>query len=225
MGALIHALVALLLLAAPASAQWNQGLFQRAGSAPTGATAWDLANCGLTLSSGNTVATAGASGTFSNCRSTTSRTGKLYFQLVEGISAFNYDWAGGVANASYGISGIDIGGTVNSIGCYDAIGSGPAPLYFNGTNVAQCSQSAMTNGSILEVAVDTTAGKYWSKHTVDTLWDNSGVDNPATGTGGISLSFASPFFIVVSLKSSAAATIVPHPTGCPAPSGFACWDP
>lgn len=56
----------------------------------------------------------------------------------------------------------------------------------NGTNVVT-GGGTQTSGTVVNLAIDLTAGLFWAKSTVMVNWNNSGTANPATGTGGVSL--------------------------------------
>jgi len=80
----------------------------------------------------------------------------------------------------------------------------------------------------VQLAVDLTAKKVWAKKVGDSLWNNSGTADPATGVGGYDISTIEGTVYPAWSVSSSGASVVLNP-GVYAwagaiPSGFAAWN-
>lgn len=187
--------------------------------------AFDPANVatGWVLSNGNRTATHGASATDNYGRSlTTQNRGKFYFGVHKDSNA----------GADGTIVGLTTGATLN--GFLGNVGVGmmeQGSVYVGNTTPVQATYT--TSGlNDIEVAIDLDNQKIWGRINGG-LWNNSGTDNPATNTGGIS--FASlgwtagttnVYLSAGTAGASVAITIKTQPSewANPAPAGFGEWN-
>lgn len=174
----------------------------------------------ITLSGGNLIATHSTT-SVGGVRSTSSySTGKWYWEITLGPVS---DLVIGLANSTYSLSTSDnVGADLNSVGWYP---------YFNDVIVNDAilaTIQAGTQNDVIGFAWDADNKLLWIRTNAGN-WNNSGTANPATSTGGLSLSslHAGPFFIVLgSDKSGDAGTLNVGATSFAnaAPSGFTAWD-
>jgi hypothetical protein len=146
-----------------------------------GATTWNPSDIAqATLSNGNLTVT--TSGVNTGVRATTGfTTGKYYWEATA------VTWAGngsevGVATASAALLGGALAGQAVVTRGTTALGG----IHVNGT-YSGSSLGTMSNGTVVGIAVDLTAGLIWFRKAPSGNWNGSGTANPATGTGGISL--------------------------------------
>jgi SPRY domain len=135
----------------------------------------------ITLSGGNLTAT----GTTVACVRTISShlSGKYYFEVTATSVGTN---AGiGIANSTHALTAY-LGSDTASIS-YDKNGG----IFYNNANIY--ANGAYVNGNVICVAVDIDNGKIWWRIGSGN-WNNSGTANPATNTGGITLSPSGPYF-------------------------------
>lgn len=141
------------------------------------ATTWNPADtsANMTLSNGNLTAT---STNFSvGTRAAAGlNSGKSYFEVTMANGASTADGIGiGLASASLAAT-LPVG----------TAGVAPNSIFVNGVSVLAF--PGITNGSIIGIAVDLTAQLIWFRIAPSGNWNNSGTANPATGTGGVSIS-------------------------------------
>jgi hypothetical protein len=146
-------------------------------TAPT-FTTWNPADLlNVTLSNANLTATC-TPGT-PGVRSVASHSsGKYYFEYTyTTVNTNSFDV--GVAPASYSFSS----GSFANIAVVTRLGA----VLINNANQG-VSFSAFVNGNIVGVAIDLTAQLIWFRLAPSGNWNTSGTANPATGTGGFSIS-------------------------------------
>lgn len=198
-------------------------------------TTWNPADIsGVTLSSGNLIATAN-NGSNGGARGTTSHTsGKWYIEFVCHHPTQNNVFPGlGTTGAGFE------GGTNTSGGTATLAPSGSAVSTLAGSFTV--SFGALTDGEIVSIAVDFTAGLVWFAVGGNfSNWNGSGTANPATGTGGFSTANGSgnwggvlsggvfPYMASQGGFSppNAGLTVVPDgpSQSFTPPSGFGSWD-
>jgi hypothetical protein len=184
------------------------------------------ASLNITLSGGNLIAAFNGTGNGEWVRSTTSHgTGKFYAEFTFTTYGANPDNAwGGACNASRSLSGGGVNNDANAViyAMRDAAGG----IYINGS-VGTIGGLAI-QGDNLAVAIDFTNQSIWYSLNGGS-WNFSGTADPATNTGGVSLStlaagpyyFAiggrtDPFVCVVNFGATAYAGLGP-------PAGFSNW--
>lgn len=172
----------------------------------------------ITLTNSNLTATLSVSSA-NGVRSTTSNSsGKWYFEITAtNISASTFRV--GFANATQSLTAL-FGASANS-GAYIANNGN---FDINASVIG--SSASWTTGAVLRIAVDFTNKLVWLA-VGGGNWNNSGTANPATGTGGFSLSTlsAGPYFIGFSGNANTnAATMDPTGAAFGPPSGFSTWD-
>ena len=148
-----------------------------------------------TLSGGNFIATSSAgSGTVNSCVRATqgiSPSVKTYFEVTVSGTLGQY-LSIGVMNGSASLAA-NVGAT-NGIDFVNKFSGTTSSIYLNGVNTVSV-LPVLTSGQVVRVAVDRTANKIWFAINNNTwsgsaVWMGSGAttDDPATGTGGASLS-------------------------------------
>ena len=229
----------------PTSATLNPGPSSFTGTVPTGYTAWgtggaalpgaqttwnpsDATSAILTFSDANLRADGVASSNFTALvRATSSYAGgRVYFELpIFAYGAAN--WEGGLANSTASLTANTLPG-VNGIFCQASSGN----VFYNGSNVGNCSTGALAAGTSLEVAADLTHRKVWFRDSNDSagVWNGSGSNNPVTNTGGITISTTGCLYITFYENSSAGQTAVAFinaggnlPFTGSIPTGFKSW--
>lgn len=195
----------------------------------------------LTLSNGNLTATAGGTATAysaqQSCVSTTS--------IASGKVSFEVTMSGVSQNCSIGLAGLthalatDAGGDALSIGYYMSTGASSQPaqtMYYNNNQALSPSGNAPaadTNGAVIAVCVDVSAGQWWVTSPAmrsaygSTAWNDSSSANPATGTGGVPFTISGPVLIVFSTNESGGIAVLnagssPFATSF-IPSSFPAW--
>ncbi|MFT4115418.1 SPRY domain-containing protein [Bradyrhizobium sp.] len=168
----------------------------------------------LTLSDGNTVEVAVAPGGWTRALASKS-SGLWYFSAT--ILADTANQSGvGLMNASE-LAGNYIGQTNNSIGYYPG-----GDVYLNGAAVASIGSYAV--GDVIGVAMNRTTNKVWFRKNGNG-WNGGTLasQNPATGTGGISISNISGalFPAVVSGANNGSISAFKTPYLFGPPQGFA----
>jgi hypothetical protein len=176
-----------------------------------------------TLSGGDLTVTNTVLGR-ANVRSTTSHSsGKYYveFSVVSGSGSFDTGY--GIANSS---ASLTVG-----IGSPDA---NSTAIYLGGNTIYIANASSGTDGvpavgGVTCLAIDLDNNTIWYRLNGGN-WNGSGVNDPATNTGGRSISgIAGPFFVIVSAAKSGAnnAVVTVNFGGSAyaftAPSGFGVW--
>lgn len=185
-------------------------------------TTWNPAdkNAGITLSNGNLTATNPATSTFISARAIASHsTGKYYYELHSDVqNTFNFP---GVGNATGPLSNF-AGSDANSVG-WVANGN----VFIN--NVAVTGIQTFVQGDTCCIAVDLGNSKIWFR-TNGGNWNNDVIanQNPATNTGGISISglAAGPYFPMLTQHDPLdknTANFGATAYAQTAPSGFGNW--
>jgi len=134
----------------------------------------------ITLSNSNLTATATAISTLGGVRSNIGKsTGKYYFEFT-----LNQFHTGGPNNPGVGL----VNGTqgLTSISTNYVVLEKAGNCYING--VSPFGLGTRSNGDIIGIAVDFTNSLVWIRVAPSGNWNNSGTANPATGTGGASIS-------------------------------------
>lgn len=154
-------------------------------AAPTGST-WNPADrLNITLSGGNLTAACSSASPGSGVRSVTGyTTGKYYWE------ATMTGWIGTACGPGVALSSAtySIGLTATgSAGLTKAGGGTNGAIYVNGSAVG-INMGFRSSGEIVGIAVDIGAQLIWFRIAPSGNWNNSGTANPATGTGGISIS-------------------------------------
>lgn len=228
------------LLVCAAQAQFNSfppGAFTgRAAldaSSGVAATIWNPAaiGTGIALSNGNLTATyTGSSSTNAGKSNTSHSTGKFYYETLWSSSTGGGSNARefGIGNGSAGTTGYQVGvSDANSI----AYGLGGA-TFFTGSSIGSVLNCGAGGGSgFCAIAVDFGANKIWlfSDNVSSPGWNDDVLanQNPATGTGGYSLSITgAPYFAMFSLFATADTVTACFLPGCynyMPPVGFGNW--
>lgn len=155
----------------------------------------------ITLTSGNLLATVAAGG-FQGARSVYSTaTGKYYWEYLFG-PAVTIACGIGLSTVSLtasGANGVAGAALVNIIGT----------VFINSTSSAAALGSMTT--SIAGIAVDLNGQQIWFRKGAAGNWNNSGAANPATGVGGLALTFVggggSAAFALMMATSASTGTI------------------
>jgi len=134
--------------------------------------------CALSNANLTATCTGGGSG-FRGVRATISITGLKYWEITHDL-VNGGDTQVGVANGTAGI--FDFGGGVdNDSISYNAGGT----VNLNGSSLG--SIGSYTTGDVTGIAYDSVNSKIWFRKNGGN-WDNNGTHNPATNTGGYSIS-------------------------------------
>lgn len=148
---------------------------------------------------------------------TTHTTGQWYFEITINAAAKLSDVGVGVDN---GTENLNLsGGQAKGI-CW--VGSGS--VNYNGTLNAYLASTFFV-GDILGVAVDITNAKIWFRENGGN-WNNSASANPATNTGGFSISAIVPTVYALAQLSSVGDQVTANflgTFGFSAPAGFSAW--
>lgn len=182
------------------------------------ATTWDPASksAHALLSNGNLTATGdGTVGNFIGlATSSISGTQKNYLETTADVLVSTSPGFG-LANVSESLANF-LGATANSIGYFDN-----GQVFFNNTLVTTI--ATYTTGNVIGTAVDFALGKVWWRVNGGN-WNNDIIanQNPATGTGGISIGVAGTVFPAYNLNTNAATTarFSSGSWGTAAPAGF-----
>lgn len=179
---------------------------------------WNPSDMGssITLSAGNSRATAAGGGTSSIVRSNTAITVKTYFELLVDRSTFSAGRSVGAGACDGGQSlSTYIGQTGDGVGRWAQDGS-----VFQGGSIT-FSPGAMPNPGTIGVAIDPSTRKVWLYDNSGSAWIGGG--DPATGTGptatltgsGSIYAAATPFLspCFVDLVSNPANMIFAPPSG------------
>lgn len=176
---------------------------------------------GVTLSNGNLTATGNGGANFSAAVATIYKsTGKFYFEMTS--SAGGVAIGLGIQNASAGVNVAYPGSDSNGIG------------WINDGRVLVNNSSIVSNiatwaaGNTMGSAVDLSNSKIWFR--IGSLWNNDVLanQNPATNTGGISLStvIAGPYTPAISVVANGDAMTANFGNTAyaqTAPVGFGNW--
>lgn len=165
-------------------------------------------NSGSTLSNSNKTAVGG-------CVRTVQYGGaseKLYFEVVTGSGGGSAGSAVGFANASFAVATDDSSNSANAITAWT-----DGNIYFLNSAVAGWGTPNPPAGTVISCAIDTTLKKIWVRQGSGN-WNNSGTDNPATGTGGASITGAGPYTAIY--QGPDALTVTLQAATLTVPSGF-----
>lgn len=141
--------------------------------------------------------------------------GKYYWEAVY-TTVVQFNGGVGLSPAGALPSGMDSSGSMGVGGSYH--------IYINGADYLGIALAG--SGNLVCFAVDLGAQLFWSRLGASGNWNNSGTANPATGTGGISISALSrPLFPMFAVTSGASQNLTANFgassfTGT-VPSGFA----
>lgn len=156
-------------------------------------------------------------------RGTTSRSsGKLYFEVR--ITASDTQQAIGIANATFPL------GNVSVSNANTAALQGQGSLYIAASTIYTNAGNGFAAGQTVAVAVDLTNNLLWVWSPAGGRWNNDATANPATATGGKSISgVTGPFLPLFAQNMGNARNIGILNTGGSAfaltiPSGFQAWD-
>ena len=194
------------------------------GSVTTAAgnTTWNPADksANVTLSNGNLSAISTSNAGGYGVRGTSNRTGaKYYFEVT--VSGTISDVGIGVASAS---ANVNTAGSTTQAAIINVNGS---YVYVNGSNVGSYG-IFFVNGDVCCIAVDLINNQIWFRRNGG-IWNNNAANNPATNTGGFSISaLTSPLYPWVfwnitttpSITANFGATNFTQAI----PSGFTAWD-
>jgi hypothetical protein len=191
----------------------------------------DLHN--VTLSNGNQTAL--NAGTNSNVRSTISHaTGKWHVEFSNDVETSDGSNTFGFVTATYPIDSSDyIGVDMNGFGLAGATLGLPALVYFNVNAVFTFPQGvAISAGDTFAVEIDFDAQQMWFQNATSgpANWNGNDAANPATGTGGISISdwvtAATPYFVAVNPYTDTNQISVNFSSGfmINPSAGFSAWD-
>lgn len=136
-------------------------------------------NSGATISNAGLTATH-ATGSVGGARSATAKNSGLYY----------FEMTLTLAEANSGVGLITAAGTytnivIDGVSCAVVYQSGA--IWSNNANSGR-SLGALANGNIIGIAVDLDNNKVWFRKSPSGNWNGSGTDNPATNTGGVSIS-------------------------------------
>lgn len=208
----------------------QQAVYSQLAYYPTGSalSTWNPsdASAGITLSGNNETATSTATGG-AGVRSTSSKaSGKACVQVMLATATNNN--AVGISTSAEVLTGYLGGSGSLGVGLYADYGG--QPIYSNATSVGGTATPANSHsGDVVTIALDATAQKVWFSDgamvTAGAPWDNSTTDNPATGTGGISISSLSPpYFLEANTQDSGTVFVANFTPSSGCPSGFPTWD-
>jgi hypothetical protein len=153
---------------------------------------------GITLSGGDLTAKETAT-TFlnNNVRAAHSQlTGKYYWEYT--CTTFTH------ANAAIGFTSnaTDLNSTLLSGTTNTCVLSKAGAIWVNGANIGGIAFGTVANGTVVGIAIDLTAKLVWFRLGASGQWNMSGTANPATGTGGVSVSAITvAVFPVISVRT------------------------
>lgn len=197
------------------------------GFAPTisnaAGVAWNPADkdAAITLSVGNTIATTNATSQTGVRSITSNTTGKYYAELTLESTPGN-GFVGGIATAGWSLTSI-MGADTTSVG----IGFFGGDVHLNGALLGNAGGGAVS-GSVFSIAVDLTNSLIWIRLN-NGNWNANGAANPATGTGGWSLSTlaAGAVYCAMGDINTTGASLLftgAAPFAYTPPSTFAAWN-
>jgi hypothetical protein len=147
---------------------------------------WDAATvAAVTLSGGNLVAT--NTGTTSanqgaHVASASGRTtGKYYFEITMSVNTGGVNISAGIGTTASTFTNMGNGGTTGDV-LYGAAGS----VWSNASNTGTALGTS-TASQLFGFAVDLDNRKFWCRKGAAGNWNGSGTANPATNTGGITI--------------------------------------
>lgn len=139
--------------------------------------------------------------------------GKYYFEVTGNT------WAGSNAGSGVSLTGVNL---APSVGSAQVVKNGT--IYVNNVSSGS-SLGARSSGDIIGIAVDLTAQLIWLRVCPSGNWNGSGTANPATATGGISISSISTGALFASSWSNSSGDVATANFGASSfsgavPSGF-----
>lgn len=180
---------------------------------------WDPANKGadLTLSNGNLTVTSSGLHPESVRATTSLSTGVRVVRHVynSGTTIFP-----GFVNSTFSIISTVtvIGSEANGV----AYSASNGIVSYNGATLATLATAAP--GDLIDVAIDMANKAIWVRINSGN-WNGSGTANPATNTGGLSISaMTGPFFPAVTMPAQGGRTDTVQFYGVALPSGMLMWD-
>lgn len=200
---------------------------------PLPATTWNPNDKSATITlSGNNLLATNSSGTAA-VRSTSSKSsGKVCWEVA--ATTISGNWDVGLANANYILStGDGLGSDSNGIGFdpnYALASNSALGVFFQSLLTSAADSTGDVNGAAVTMCADFGAQLYWvtspRMRSLGSTWNNSGSADPATGTGGLSLSgLTCPCFVAWQDGEAASATLnTAGPFAVSTPSGFMAWD-
>jgi hypothetical protein len=178
-------------------------------------TTWNPADLsGMTLSGGNLTA---AGGNFTGVRATKGlSSGKYYFEITVTTTPSGYV---GLARSTADLTS---GGTTGAVGVTSAGG-----VEVNGITSTGISIGSI-GGQVVGIAVDLSSNLIWFRNGASGNWNGNSANNPATGTGGASISAIAgtlfPWFIsVFGGTQTVTANFGASAFSGAVPSGFTAW--
>jgi len=149
----------------------------RAGRQPTTLDPFNKTSSSVTLSNGNLTAT-GTTSPYPTVRATRgASTGKKFYSVLFGASPFQ---SAGVANGAFPFDGTQPSNP-DAAALY-----GDGTIYGNNANIGGTGPGPV--GAVCDISVDLDAKLFWARFGGGN-WNFSGSANPATGVGGINVSF------------------------------------
>lgn len=142
----------------------------------------------IVLSNSNKRATPASGGPYNHMFGTPAKyTGKLYFEMVPGSTGFTAMGVSGPAGHFKNGDGNVLGNFLGQIGW--AAAGGITACKTGTSSFTLASIQTWTTSDRLSIAVDIDNNLIWFRTNAGN-WNNSGANNPATGVGGIDLSWA-----------------------------------
>lgn len=187
---------------------------------------------GIVLSGSNKIATVSATETDA-VRSTTSfSTGKICEEVT--ATTISANWDVGLANASYILTnGNGLGSDANGIGFdpnFNLPSNSALGVFYLSVLSSAADSTGDANGAAVTMCEDFGASTFWvtspRMRALGNTWNNSPTANPATNTGGLSMSgLACPCFITWQTGEAGSANLnTTGPFAVATPSGFTPWD-
>jgi hypothetical protein len=152
-------------------------------------------------------------------------TGKLYFEASYNTTLTGADTAVGIATAAAVLTSVGSSASNAALAYFDAGGA----IWYNGSSAGKSLGGTQTGGDVVCVAVDMTNKKIWFRRNAG-LWNNTAGNDPATNTGGISISSlftanaAYPIATVNSSTPLVATNFGASSFAQAIPSGFLSWN-
>ena len=140
-------------------------------------------------------------------------------------------WLLGLANSTFPLASIGLGADGNSFG-FGCCGGLPQQLYFNNAVQLTTAGASSAAGDKVTECVNLTTDQVWvtdnAMRAAGFSWNNSLTANPATATGGISLSgLECPCYPAFNTRDAASAATLnlAGPFAVSTPAGFNPWQP
>lgn len=160
------------------------------------ATTWNPSDktAQVTLSAANLTAT-GVGATNSDVRTIAygGASALLYCEIVLVEAGSTTGNAVGFANSTFAVGTDDSSASPNAITAWT-----DGQVYMNNGSTpvgAWAGVSAQTDGEVVSVAIDTANKKFWARLDSGN-WNNNGSADPATNTGGYSITNAGPYTVI-----------------------------